>query len=252
VLLGLLPLVALVAGADEERLIALHGDALTVRLVNAPVTEVLEDIGRQSGAQIRGTVQIPRAISTEFADVPLPEALHRLLGDQDFALVYSDTGQLRAVKLLDASDGPPPQPKPIETSTTELMRVVSGHDPVKLNGVLADAVGAPTASIVQLFDLGMGHDAPIVRLEAVRAMVALLESDERVRNALMTQLHFMDDVQVTSFLRSRVGTHAEDFLQNVTVQSGSVALRERASSVLQRLRGAGVTPEPSDSSRTRR
>src|SRR5581483_9010139 len=103
VLLGLASLVALAADADEGRLVVVHGDALTVRLVNVPVTEVLEDIARQSGADIRGTVRKPREISAEFADVPLADALQRLLGDQAFALVYSSTGDLRAVKLVDGS-----------------------------------------------------------------------------------------------------------------------------------------------------
>jgi hypothetical protein len=121
---------------------------------------------------------------------------------------------------------------PAESATAELMRVVSGHDPVKLNGALVDAIGAPTASIVQLFDLAIGHDAPIVRSEAVRALVGLLETDQRVQAALMKQLHFMDDVQVASLLRSREGTHAGEFLLNVLEQAPSVELRTRAATVL--------------------
>jgi len=236
VLLGL-ALVARPSGADEGRLVAVHGDALTVRLVNAPVSEVLADIARQSGAQIRGTIGTPREISTEFADVPLPEALHRLLGDQDFALVYSDTGDLRVVKLLDGSDGAPPPPPPAETAGNELMRVVSGHDRVKVDGVLLDAIGGPTASILQLFDLAASTDDPSLRIEAVRKLVALLESDKPVRNALMNQLHFMDDAQVTSLLRTRAGAHAEELMMTLLVQASGIELRTRASSVLERLRG---------------
>jgi len=236
VLLGLASLVALAADADEGRLVVVHGDALTVRLVNVPVTEVLEDIARQSGADIRGTVRKPREISAEFADVPLADALQRLLGDQAFALVYSSTGDLRAVKLVDGSDASPP-PSPAAAASTEFMRIVSAHDRVKVHGVLADAIGAPTGSILQLFDLATRHDDPSVRTEAVKAMVGLLEADQSVRNALMNQLHFMDDVQVTTLLRNSAGPHAEELLRTVMVQATAIELRARASSVLERLGG---------------
>src|SRR3989475_5515601 len=82
------------------RVIHYEGDTLTVHLAGAPVTDVLDELGRQAGAEIRGQVRDPREVSAEFEGVPLAEALHRLLGDQNFALVYGNEGRLKSVRLL--------------------------------------------------------------------------------------------------------------------------------------------------------
>src|SRR5438874_1061963 len=61
-----------------ERVIRYERDLLTVRLTSVPVTDVLDELGRQAGAQIRGQVRDLRAVSVEFEAVPLADALHRL------------------------------------------------------------------------------------------------------------------------------------------------------------------------------
>src|SRR5439155_22824475 len=90
------------------RVITYANDTLTVRLANVSVDEVLDELGRQAGAEIRGGVLNARVVSTEFDAVPLPEALHRLLGDQNFALVYGDGDRLRTITLL---GGPQREPR---------------------------------------------------------------------------------------------------------------------------------------------
>ena len=65
------------------RVIHYEGDTLTVHLAGAPVTDVLDELGRQAGAEIRGQVRDPHEVSVEFKSVSLAEALHRLLGVRD-------------------------------------------------------------------------------------------------------------------------------------------------------------------------
>src|SRR5207247_6835398 len=48
-------------GAKAERLIRYEHDALTVRLTNVPVAEVLDELRRQTGAEIRGQPHTPRS-----------------------------------------------------------------------------------------------------------------------------------------------------------------------------------------------
>src|SRR5213593_2877685 len=74
--------------APTEPLIRYSNDTLTVRLNGVPTSKVLEELARESGAAIRGQVRVPRDVTADFEAVPLPEALARLPGDQDFALVY--------------------------------------------------------------------------------------------------------------------------------------------------------------------
>ena len=102
------------AAGDEppERVVRYAKDALTVRVTRVPVDEILGQLGQQSGAEIRGEVRDRHEITAEFEDVPLPEALHRLLGEQNFALIYGDGGRLKTVRLLGGSLAPPPPPSP--------------------------------------------------------------------------------------------------------------------------------------------
>ena len=91
------------ASASDEsagQVVLYRQDALTVHLVKAPLAWVVEEIGRQTGADIRGELREQREVSADFEASPLPEALHRLLGEQNFALVYGREGRLRALKLL--------------------------------------------------------------------------------------------------------------------------------------------------------
>jgi hypothetical protein len=127
-------------------------------------------------------------------------------------------------------------PRPADTARAELLRIIASHDLINLHGALVDAVGAPSASIPQLFDLGARHEDPTVRTEAVRTMVSLVETDQTLRSAVLAQLSTMDDAAVVSFLRSAAGSHAEEMVETVLTQARATEVRLRASSVLQKLR----------------
>ena len=92
------------------RVVRYANDALTVRLSRASVNEVLDEIARQTGAEIRGQSMDSREVSADFEAVPLPEALDRLLGSQNFTLIYGENGNLRAVQLLGEARNPAPRP----------------------------------------------------------------------------------------------------------------------------------------------
>src|SRR5438552_756326 len=89
------------AGEDAPaRVILYTRDTLTVRVAGVSNSEILEELSRQSGADIRGQVGEPREVTADFDSLPLPEALAHLLGEQNFALVYGKGGRLKAVRLL--------------------------------------------------------------------------------------------------------------------------------------------------------
>src|SRR5437667_5629079 len=138
VAIALVSAVACAAAADE-RVIQYADDALTVRLAKTPLSEVLDEVARQSGAEVHGALRAPREVTAEFDAVPLPEALHRLLGDQNFALVYGTGGRLRVVKLLGTQTGtsgatpvaaaPPPS---TAASAADLAQLIARHAPVPI------------------------------------------------------------------------------------------------------------------------
>src|SRR5437764_2093252 len=83
-----------VARAADERVIRYADNALTVQVTKAPLGEVLNEIVRQAGADLRGEPRNAGDVTVEFERVPVQEGLHRLLGDQNFMLVYAGDGHL--------------------------------------------------------------------------------------------------------------------------------------------------------------
>jgi hypothetical protein len=234
----------------DERVIEYAKDALTVRLTKVPVAEVLDELSRQSGAEIRGQVRGGAEATAQFDAVPLPEALHRLLGDQNFALVYGDGGRLKSVRLLGGTPGepgaaavaaapanvPPPVQVPVEPRTLGLAALVARHAPVPVSGRLATLVGAPNASLQQLLDIGMRNEDATLRAEAVRSVVATLEGDPNLRAAAISEIGSLDDGSLSAILRSAAGEHAEEVAMQILTQARASEIRVKASSVLQKLR----------------
>jgi hypothetical protein len=233
-----------------ERVIRYGKDALTVRLVQVPLSEVLDEVGRQTGAEIRGQLREPREVSAEFETVPLSEALHRLLGNQNFALVYGSNGELRAVKLLGGPQAgavpvAAPSPaagvpvRPTAVSPGALQGLMSQAPPVPIHGRLAETLGSESATLPQLMELGLHHEDPTVRAEALRTGVQTLEGDEGLRSSVLSVLNNMDDGTLSQLLRSAAGERAEEVAMQILTQSRATELRVKASSVLQKLRSGG-------------
>ena len=236
--------------AAEEapaELIQYSNDALTVRLTSMPVSDILQELARQSGAEIRGDVREAREVTADFQSVPLPEALARLLGEQDFALVYGKGGRLKAVRLLGGSRaGAPSSPTttvppaaavaPFPGSLPEL---IDRHPPVPVAGQLADALGAQSATLRQLLELSLHHEDPTVRAEAVRTGIATIEKEPGLRAAVISELNNADNALLGSLLRASASEQAEDVAMEVLREAHASEIRLKASAVLQRLRTGG-------------
>lgn len=233
---------------DQERVIRYDRDLLTVRLAKVPVTDVLDEIGKQAGAEIRGQVRNPHDVSVEFDAVPISDALHRLLGDQNFALVYGQEGQLKSVRLLGGAQSGsapmlivkpagPPTTQPAEG--TSVLDLLGKHGAIPVAGHLGEAIGGQQATLFQLIDLGTHHADPTVRAEALRALMAAVDTDPALRVSLIVQLSTMDDAALTDFVRNAAGDHAEEVAMQVLNTARAAQIREKASAVLQQLRGGG-------------
>lgn len=231
-------------GADEPsaHVIRYHDDVLTVRLRSIPVTDVLRDVAQLSGAEVRGQVRDPHEVTAEFDSVPLPEALARLLVNQDFALVYGGGGRLKAIRLLGSDDVSvaaavkvpgerPPFPGPLPA-------LIDRHGPVPVTGAVADALQSNVASLRQLLDLSLHHSDSTVRSEAVRTGLAAVEADRELYVAVVAELDHADSGVIANLLRAAAGEHADELAMSVSQGQSAAKFRLMASSVLQRLRRA--------------
>jgi len=250
---GLAVTIARGADGDAERVVRYADDQLTVRLARAPVGEVLGEIGRQSGAEIRGEPN-PREVTAEFENVPLLDALHRLLGNQNFMLKYGEKSRLVAIDLL-AGEGAPPGTTPVAarvSSTTTmpqppqqtLQEALQRFPAVPIAGALAGALGTNTATIDQLVNTALHHDDAGVRAEALRTTLNAVESDATLRGSLLATVNSIDDVALTASLRGIAGDRAEELAAHVATQARASELRVKASSVLQQIRAQGAAGHP--------
>jgi len=232
-------------GAAGERVIQYRDDALTVRVSEVAVADILQELGRQAGADVLGGVQTPHDVSVDFEAVPLSDALHRLLGEQNFALVYGAEGRLKSVPLLgDAlplSESPKATPTPPAAGAgaqpAEALESILAHRaPVPVAGRLADALGGQTVGLEQLGDVAIHYKDPVVRVDAMRTLISAIDTDPVLLAALTKELDALDDDTLGAMLRATAGERAAEIAFRLSREAHADNVRDRAASVLKMLR----------------
>ncbi len=222
--------------------IKLHGDKLTVRVSDVQVEEVLRAIAGPSKAEIRGSVKDPRAVTIDFADVPLRDGVGRLLGEQNFVLTYREDGSLRAITLLGGPIEPSTEARIVKNAPTVTTTTVPTLTPaevlqrsVPVTGRLEQFLGQPTATMQQLMDISMRQEDSALRLEAVRTGMHAIDSTPDMRNTVVKSLEGTDDIVLTSLLRNMAQDHANEVIAQIAATSHTPAIRTRTLQILRTL-----------------
>jgi hypothetical protein len=229
-----------------------HDDRLSVRLEKVPLEDVLDEIVRATGAEVRGAPSDVHDVTATFDDVPLPEALHRLLGDQNFMLRYAEPDRLRTIQLFgvqqahDGGDGSPAAGSArgrspaagssMPASLVAAMSALEHHPPVKVSGSLASAIGSDSATFPQLFDAAMHQGDAAVRNEAFKVSLNAFETEPDLRATVLTAIGGTDEAALGQVLRGIAGSRAEELANQIASEAQTVELRTKALSVLHRLR----------------
>src|SRR5262245_32903898 len=78
--------------AASRQMLTLQDGMLTAHVTGVPLPRVMSELSRLSGAKIVWLVQRDnRPVSVDFTKLPLAEALPRLLGPNNFLLMYAST-----------------------------------------------------------------------------------------------------------------------------------------------------------------
>ena len=240
------------AAADEpatpDRVIRFENDALTVRLARVPITDVLSELERQTGASVRGSLLDPREVTAEFKAVPLSQALARLLGDQNFALVYGEGGRLRALTLLPGGQTTA-APRPVTPTTVppaantitleDFAGIIDGQPPVRCDGALGEALG-PQATYRQLLDTALTHADAGVRMQAVGVAIRAIEGQPDLRAKLVSAASGVEADHLSQLIENAAGNRAQEFASNVTAQTRATEVRAKFSTALHHLRRRGA------------
>lgn len=181
------------AAETPRREIRLHDGRVSAHLVEAPFSWVLTEIATLSGASVTGAGPADVAPTTvAFTDLPLADALERLLQGRNHLLVYGNDARGPRVRRIDLLDGgttvPTPATRPAESAhATPDGAAGAESGPDQVAPLMADALDLLTSA------LALGD--PAIRLQLLDE-VAAWELDEPSRAVLLARLSGDPDEEV--------------------------------------------------------
>jgi hypothetical protein len=171
---------------------------LTAEVVAAPLHEVMAEIGRLTGAEVRWLTQpgVER-VSVQLEGVPLPEALARILG-RNVALAYGAAGQVTGIWIAPRhgaeADGHR-TPTPVGRSSVPDdggAKPPTGRNQPRVE----DHPGIGDAPVAQRESIEIAAQPPRVRMEAVELLAMHADRDEAARDVLLHVASMDADPQV--------------------------------------------------------
>ncbi len=227
-----------VGGSPAPPRVVVHGDRVTATLTAAPLSRVLAEIARQTGAELAGEAIPPRDITADLHRVPLEEALQRLLGARSFTLTYARDGNLKRILIggvpsesvaaaavtTPRPTGPggagatgrsdePQSPDEKKGGPEDFRRVhdfLNGDSPVPVRGHLAETLGTSLAPFRDVWQAALANEDRRVRAQARRASIRALTADPEVHESwVATTLMAPDDV-IVKLLRTAGGLDARE------------------------------------------
>ncbi len=245
------------AGAAKKD-VQYKDDKLTASLEGVPLSEVIAELGRQSGAEVSGEVKEQRDVTTEIDAVPLKEALERLLRNQNFTLVYAADGKLKAIELKELREEEVRKRADSKTALQEngdrpfeRMAFVAfdERERVPVEGRLAERLGDTKVRWDLLANTAFADESPAIRRAAVRAAVRAFEADPDLKAAVVEAFDGVGEADIAAFARARCHHRAEDFVRNIARATTDPELRAQAQAVLHQLkRNPWKGPKPVEGS----
>src|SRR5262245_47565947 len=182
--IAVLALAALVAGevtAGAAPAVRYEGERVSARFDAVPVEEAVAAIAEASGADVHGTVRVPREVTLELEAVSIDEALGRLLGTQSFTVVYGDGGRPKTIVLRGGPEAPSARPETspaagVETKPAELTfplvlgRMLKRHRPLPLSDPLAQRYGEKELTFAQLLEVATIDEDGMTRALATQVV----------------------------------------------------------------------------------
>jgi len=231
---------------------------MSVDLQGVPLADVIDELGRQSGAAIRGNVCRSRELSLTFDEVPLPQALERVLGEQNFTLRYGSGGQLEAVDLL--GEPGPLLSTPAATSETGSAASLQSRGPggggaptigqgARAAGLSVSVLGGPAAN----GQAGAPGSPSAVGGSQTTAQgqqqqeLSDAELQQRIRRSLLNSLGSMDDTSLAALMDTPEGRRIQALLQYYADHHVGSTRQQQAAGIIQRLPNAPA-PAPAPGS----
>jgi hypothetical protein len=180
------------SGADQAvpLKMAFRDGNLTAEIVAAPLHEVMAEISKLTGAEVRWLGQHENErVSSTFTGVPLHEALERIL-KKNFTLSYAASGVLTDIWILPRANGEEPEARlQVAAATERLIAVDEGrtNPPTGRNqppARMAPEVGIKGAPAASSPGIDIAKQSLPARREAVALLAMHADKDEAAREIL--------------------------------------------------------------------
>lgn len=206
---------------------------LTGRVDRADLADVLAELRRQAGLEIRGLPPEPQPISVELDGVPLADALPRLFPGRSFLLTYDGTRPARVIVLPESRAAGARVPEPSRAlprpATSEPPRAATNaSDDVPIRGRLARALGISRAGFSQLMGAAVASRDARVRLDALRLALRMLDAEPERYMSALDMLVGMGDANLAAWLTRVAGSNAQRIVRHTARRARDPALRLRA------------------------
>jgi hypothetical protein len=218
-----------------------HEGRLSVRLEHVPLDAVLAAITRETGIEVRGELREAREVSAQFDDVPLPEALDRLIASQSFVLRYGDDGRAVRVDLLRGAPATttatvPPPALAVPAGPPNIAALTASQPAVVVSPRAAQMLGGSSLRLNRVLQ-GLRVEDPAVRSEVQGIFLRAIESDATLRQTFRG----MDAAQLTSMARTLAGPFGDEMLEYFSTRATDPMFRGKATSAR-----AGLKNDPPD------
>lgn len=229
-------------GGAEPPDVVVEGDRVTASFAGVSRDTIVREIADAAGAEVVGGVQDTGPTSVELDDVPIDRALERTLGGQSFTVVYGGDGRVRRIRL---HGGPQEVPTSGSSVAKKPPTSAGGIAPnqifdvevrIPTVGPLAEHLGTQTATLGQLYRIAVDQDEAALRIAAVDAGMAAIESDANLQNSIDAMLQGTDDAALAAMVRSSAGTRANELVSRILSRTRRPQVRQRAVTLLRQLR----------------
>jgi hypothetical protein len=221
-------------------------------VVEAPVRDVLDAIGAATGAEVRGQPLDQGAVSIELESATLDDALHRVLGNQNFTLSYGSDGRPKMLVLLGGPEAAPPRSErppaagvavaptgPIGRAfPLTLSRALMRARPVPVPEPLAEMLGSDRATVPQLLDIATTDDDGLQRAHATQAVLSAFERQSRLRRSFLRTLRDLDDASLQAIVGGESGARFVGVIEFLAAHSREKGLQKKATVILEQLQPA--------------
>jgi len=230
------------APENQEVAVYVEGDRVTATFESATPDVIVREVASGLGAEIVGGVQGGDPVTIDLEDVPVDRALERVLGGQSFTIVYGLDGSVRRIRLHGAPQEAPPSGATTTKKSTAAGNRILPHQLFDVEvripsvGPLAEHVGGDTATLGQLYRIAVDQDEAALRIAAVDASMAAIESDPSLQASVDSLLETTDDSALSGLVRGSAGKRANELVSRILSRTRRPQVRQRAVSILRQLR----------------